>query len=93
MRNIQFQCTLSTPNNKPLYKTYRCIGLTYVELLADIVANAKAMLELDIPLRHYDVPTLEQIVRCWSSNEEQVYTIECDDSQFNVEFRITPKYS
>lgn len=92
MRNIQFQCTLSTPNNKPLYKTYRGIGLTYIELLADIHANVKAMTSLGIQIIQYDEPTLEHIVRCWSSHEELVYTINCIDSQFNVVFRLLPKH-
>lgn len=93
MRNIQFQCTLSTPNNKPLYKTYRCIGLTYIELLADIHANVKAKVSLGIQIIQYDEPTLEHIVRCWSSHKELVYTIHCIDSQYNVEFRLSAKHS
>lgn len=92
MSTIQFQCTLSTPNNKPLYKTYRDIGLTYIELLADIYANVKAMRELGVPLRQFELPTVDDIIRCWVTDDELVYTIQCDDSQYNVEFRLTPKH-
>lgn len=92
MRNIRFQCTLSTPTNAPLYKTYRGIGMTYIELLADIDANVKAMTELGVPIRHIDIPTLDNIVRSWASTKELVYHIYCVDSQFDVEFKLTPKY-
>lgn len=92
MSNIQFECTLSTPTNEPLYKTYRGIGSTYIELLADILANVKAMQELGVDIISYEEPNLTDFFYSWTFEEELVYNIVCVDSQFNVEFRITPKY-
>lgn len=93
MKTCQFECTLITPNNEPLYKTYIGLGLTYAQLRDDIDANVLLMLELGLPLRHFDVPTIDDIMRCWVADEELVYTIECEDNQYNVEFRLTPKYN
>lgn len=92
MSTIQFQCTLSTPNNKPLYKTYPGIWKTYIALMADIYANVQAMYELGIHISYYKSPCLHDIMRCWVTDKELVYTIHCEDSQYNVEFRLTPKH-
>lgn len=92
MNTIQFQCTLSTPTNKPLYKTYRGISETYLELLSDINANVQAMQELGIHIIRFEVPKPIAIFHCWILDEELVYTIQCEDSQFNVEFRLSPKH-
>ena len=92
MSKYQFECTLSTPTNKPLYKTYTGIWQTYIDLLADIYANVSAMLSYNIHITRYDTPTLDHIMRCWVTHEELVYTIYCEDSQYNVEFRLSPKH-
>lgn len=89
----QFQCTLSTPNNMPLYKTYRGIGLTCMDLSSDILANVALMISCGIHISTFKTPTIDDIMRCWIADEELVYTILCEDSQYNVEFRITAKYA
>lgn len=91
MNDIQFQCTLSTPNNRPLYKTYQGLGLTYIELLADIHANVQAMQELGVHILRYEEPHPMDFYFSWTLDETLVYIIACEDSQYNVEFRITPK--
>lgn len=93
MSQFIFQCTLSTPNNEPLYKTYRGIGMTYAELLTDILANVLAMQELGIHIRRYEEPTPMDLYYCWAFDEDIVYHIYCIDSQYNVEFRLTAKHS
>lgn len=93
MNDIQFQCTLSTPTNAPLYKTYRGLGLTYIELLADIHANVQAMQELGVHIIRYEVPKPMDLFYCWTFDEDIVYNIYCIDSQYNVEFRLTAKHS
>lgn len=93
MSKFLFQCTLSTPNNEPLYKTYRGIGLTYMDLLSDILANVSLMLSFGIHITRYETPTLDDIMRCWVTDDELVYTIDCEDSQYNAEFRLTAKHA
>lgn len=93
MSKFIFQCTLSTPACKPLYKTFRGIGPTYMDLLSDILANVALMLSYGIHITTYETPTLDDIMRCWVCNDELVYTIHCEDSQYNAEFRLTPKYT
>lgn len=92
MSTTHFQCTLSIPTNAPLYKTYRGLGLTLIELSMDIADNVRAMHLLGIHIQDYKQPTIDELYDCWMYGKELVYTIECEDSQFNVEFRITPKY-
>lgn len=93
MNDIQFLCTLSTPTNKPLYKTFRGLGLTYIELLEDIHANIQAMNKLCVHIIHYDEPNPMDLFYCWCLDEDIVYNIYCEDSQYNVEFRLTAKHS
>lgn len=93
MSNIQYQCTLTTPFMEPLYKTYSGLMLTIIELSTDITENVRAMRFFDIHILDYKQPTIDELYDCWMYGKELVYTIECEDSQFNVEFRITPKYS
>lgn len=92
MNNIRFQCTLSTPTNAPLYKTYLGLGLTYIELLEDILANVQAIKELGIHIIRYEVPNPMDLFYCWNFDEDLVYNIYCIDSQYNVEFRLTAKH-
>ena len=93
MNIIQFQCTLSTPNNEPLYKTYRGLGQSFMELMADIHANVQAMQELGIHIRRYEEPNPMDLYYCWAFDEDIVYKIYCTDIQFNVEFRLTAIHS
>lgn len=91
MSKILFQCTLSTPNNKPLYKTYSGIGRTYIELYDDILVNVQAMKKLGIHILRYELPDPIELFNCWKDDKDIVYTIQCVDSQFDVEFKLTPK--
>lgn len=90
MSNVRFQCTLSTPNNEPLYKTYSGLIMTLVDLSMDITENVRAMRLLDIHIVDYKLPIIDQLYDCWMNKVELVYTIACEDSQFNVEFRLNP---
>lgn len=93
MSTTQFQCTLSTPTNAPLYKTYRGLGFTLIELSMDIADNVSLIHSLGIRIQNYKQPTIDELYDCWMYGKELVYTIECINSQYNVEFRLTAKHS
>lgn len=92
MSNIQFECTLTTPGTEPLYKQYYGLMTTFIELSMDIMANAKLLRLVDIHIVDYKVPTLDELLHSWNTNEELVYTISCRDTQFYIEFRLSPKH-
>lgn len=92
MSNVRFQFTLITPCNEPLYKT--CSGLinTLIELSVDITHNVLLIRSLDIHIVDYKLPTIDELYDCWFNKVPLCYTIDCVNSQYNVEFRIAPKY-
>lgn len=93
MSNIQFECTLTTPGTEPLYKQYYGLMMTFIDLSTDIMANVNLLRAIGIHIVDYKVPTLDELLHSWNTNEELVYTISCRDIQFNVEFRLTAKHS
>lgn len=89
MSNIKFFYTLSTPTTQPLYKRFYGLMATFVGLSSDIMANVNLLRCNGIHILYYKLPTIEELFDCWSNNEDLVYIVDCEESEYNIAFTIT----